>query len=156
MTKEFIKDQMSEIRRINQATFRTFYLRYTSGNRTCCSNKWGKMSKFENVLKCAENSSDRVGDSLPIELLVLIDDKCVHCWIKNPLWDGVNCLEEDSHVYANIPLIGNHWFVDPKDWLDIDNRNLSEPARPAETPINSPMIDMFLRFFKKDFKRTKI
>lgn len=153
MTREFIKKQMSEIRRTNQLDFRTFYIRYTSGNKTVTTNMWGEMYKFEDALAYAENSSDKIGDSLPIELLVLINDRCVHCWTKNPLWNITKHPEEDSHVYTNVPLVGKQWFIDPKDWLDIDNRNLSEPACPAETPVKSPMNVRFLRFFKNIFKK---
>ena len=156
MTRKFIKEQMSEIYRINQLDFRTFYIRYTSGNKTVASNMWGEMHKFEDALVYAENSSDKIGDSLPIELLVLINDRCVHCWTKNPLWDSTEYPEECSHVYTNVPLVGKQWFVDPKDWLDIDNRNLSEPMCPAETPAKSPMNVRFFRFFKNIFKKPKV
>lgn len=103
MTRQDIIQLMNEVRECNHEVFRTFYLRYTSNRGGITTNKWGEMHKFENALKEVENSDDRVGDSLPIELLVLINDRCVHCWTKNPLWNGVDYPEEDSHVYTNVP-----------------------------------------------------
>lgn len=122
MTREYIKEQMKAIRKITGLDFETFYLRYASGGDRIISNKWGTMNKFENALDNAEKSDDRIGDTLPIELLVLTNNRCVYCWTKNPLWNGVDYPDEDSHVYTNVPLVGRHWFVDPIDWLDVDNR----------------------------------
>ena len=127
MTRQTLIQLMDEVRECNHEVFRTFYLRYSSCQGRITTNNWGEMSKFEKVLEEAEKSNDRVGDSLPIELLVLVDDRCVHCWTKNQLWNGVDYPEEDSHVYTNVPLVGYHWFVDPKDWLNIDNREKPVP-----------------------------
>lgn len=123
MTRKYIEEQMEEIRRITQLPFETFYLRYTSNNGHIITNRWGGMKDFERILKESESSSDCVGESLPIKLLVLTNSRTVHCWTKNPFWNGVDYPEEDSHVYTNVPLVGRRWFVDPKDWLDIDSRN---------------------------------
>jgi hypothetical protein len=136
MTRDYIKEQMKEIKRITGLDFETFYLRYTSDDNHIISNKWGVMSKFEESLNDVEKSDSCIGDSLPIELLILINNRCVYCWTRNPLWDGANCPEEDSHVYTNVPLVGKHWFVDPIDWLDLDTRN-------------TPMAPAFKRFFSK-------
>lgn len=122
MTREYIKEEMAEIIRVNQLPFRTFYLRYTNNNGGITSNVWGTMDKFEKAMKKAEESDDCIQGSLPIKLLVLTNDRCVFCWTKNPLWDCVNDFEEHSHVFTNVPLIGTKCFIDPKDWLDMDNR----------------------------------
>lgn len=121
MTREFIKKQMNEIIDNNQSDFISFYLRYTDQNVT--SNLRGKIAEFEQALQKAEKSRDCIQGILPISLLVLINESCVHCWTKNPLWNPVDYEDEDSHVYTNVPLIGrNGWFVDNKDWLDLDAR----------------------------------
>jgi len=136
MTRDYIKEQMKEIKRITGLDFKTFYLRYTSGRGGVISNRWGEMHKFEEALDRVEKSDDRTGDSLPIELMVLTNNRCVYCWTRNPLWNNADDPEEDSHVYTNVPLVGKHWFVDPIDWLDLDTRNT--PVAPA-----------FKRFFGK-------
>lgn len=156
MTKAFIKKQMYEIHLKNQLVFRTFYIRYTSDNKNVIITRWGEMCNFEDALTHAENSSDKIGDNIPIELLVLIDDRRVYCWTKNPLWNIAEHPEECSHVYTDVPLVGKQCFIDPKDWLDIDNRKLSEPMCPAETPVKSPMNVRFLQFFKNIFKKFKM
>jgi len=116
MTREFLEHEMNEIRRINSLEFDTFYM--TISDQNCKSNRWGKMNKFEDALKYAEESRDYVGGCLPIERLVLINERCIHVWVKNPLWDCVDGDPEDSHVYVNVPLINkNEWFVDPIQWL---------------------------------------
>ena len=123
MTREFIKQQMAEIQRVNDCPFKTFYLRHTDYGIT--SNRWGTIDKLEEALNDAERSREFIQGVLPISLLVLINEKCVHVWTKNPLWSCVDDEDDSSHVYTNVPLIGNNgWFVDPKYWLDIDTRKL--------------------------------
>lgn len=139
MTREIIQNLMNQIRKSTHVDFETFYLRYTSNHNHITTNKWGTIFKFERALQEAEKSDDLIGDSLPIELLVLITKTGVHCWTKNPLWDKMNCPEEDSHVYTNVPLVGKYWFVDPKDWLDFDNRK--SPAEPVSDSPAEPVSD---------------
>lgn len=122
MTKKDILNLIKEVEHANHAPVLTFYLRYTTANKVITCNTWGEMDKFEKYLKEAETSDDCIGDSLPVELLVLNTNICVHCWTKNPLWDPMIHPEEFSHIYTNVPLVGKYWFIDPEDWMDIDNR----------------------------------
>lgn len=83
------------------------------------------------IVDIAEVKSD-----LPIERIVFYHDGNANAYVRNGLWNGIDCESFDSHCHINIPYIDGdgkfYEFSNKKVYISKDGRNISDFANEKE------------------------
>lgn len=119
-----IKEQIKEIESID-GKIRRFYCRWSPFDGCICNDR-KEASELESVLKQASESKLAFGDWVPIEMLVLYTDECIHLLRNNPLFDAVCADEEeksDCILYTNVPYVTEDLLVASPKWLKYEIPN---------------------------------
>lgn len=103
MTRGYILNEINEIGSCGNVIMSYYVTWKVSGGIT--SQKWGPLTEFYNTLDEIEKCEPNTSGELPIERLIFYSQAQCFVYTRNPLWNCVEDLSEDSHVSETVPYI---------------------------------------------------